>query len=328
MVAYAYHPNAQTLFDAHIKPRAPTFVQGRLQIAQSRVPERTLWSYIIQIAGAMKAAHDQGLPVRMIDVTKVIVTGQNRVRISSCGLADVLTYNPSSPRAAGAPIPTEQIQEDLVMFGKLIMALCCNNVAATSNFGKSLDLVTQHYSADLKNVALFCLSKAGAHKVTPSHFRSSGVLTHVICLLKHIGQLFDMIGSRLLTEMDDLQKYVTNARLVPCTHDLYFNWWHRHSGMDHLEGQLMSELENARLVRLLAKFGFINERPECVPMQPSIIVLLKLPKPGSPETHDGARLGTDTSLSFSVIMSFTRSTSAGDLSSAFHMYFHVSTRYV
>lgn len=212
MVAYAYHPNAQTLFDAHIKPRPPTFVQGRLQIAQSRVPERTLWSYIIQIAGAMKAAHDQGLPVRMIDVTKVIVTGQNRVRISSCGLADVLTYNPSSSsRGPGDPIPTEQIQEDLSMFGNLIMALCCNNVAATSNFGKSLDLVTQHYSADLKNVALFCLSKPGAHKVTSPHVRSSVasywcVLTHAIRLLKHIGQLFDMIGSRLLTEMDDLQK--------------------------------------------------------------------------------------------------------------------------
>jgi len=174
VVAFAYHPNAQTLFDAYIKPRAPTFVQGRLQVAQSHVPERTLWSYIIQIAGAMKAAHDQGLSVRMIDVTKVIVTGQNRVRIGSCGLADVLTYNPSSPPPVpAAPLPAEQIQEDLVMFGKLIMALCCNNVAATSNFGKSLDLVTQHYSADLKNVALFCLSKPGAHKVTPSHFRSS-----------------------------------------------------------------------------------------------------------------------------------------------------------
>ncbi len=34
--------------------------------------------------------------------------------------------------------------------------------------------------------------------------------------------------------------------------------------MDYLEGEMMSELENARLVRLLCKFGFINERPECV----------------------------------------------------------------
>lgn len=220
VVAYTYHPSAQTLYDAHIKPRGPAFVHGRLQPAQAYVPERTLWSYIIQIAGAMKAAHDQGLPVRMIDVTKVIVTGRNRVRISSCGLADVLTYNPTSPsRLPGVPISTEQIQEDLVMFGKLIMALCCNNVAAMSNFGKSLDVITQQYSPDLKNVALFCLSKPGAHK--------------------HIGQLFDMIGSRLLTEMDDLQ-----------------------NGMDYLEGEVMSELENARLVRLLTKFGFINERPE------------------------------------------------------------------
>jgi PAB-dependent poly(A)-specific ribonuclease subunit 3 len=170
VVAYTYHPNAQTLYDAHIKPRAPTFVQGRLQAAQPHVPERTLWSYIIQIAGAMKAAHDQGLPVRMIDVSKVIVTGRNRVRISSCGLADVLTYSPAAPpRVPGVPIPAEQIQEDLVMFGKLIMALCCNNVVATNNFGKSLDVVTQHYSADLKNVALFCLSKPGAHKVTCSY---------------------------------------------------------------------------------------------------------------------------------------------------------------
>lgn len=32
--------------------------------------------------------------------------------------------------------------------------------------------------------------------------------------------------------------------------------------MDRLESEFMSELENARLVRLLCKFGFINERPE------------------------------------------------------------------
>ena len=41
--------------------------------------------------------------------------------------------------------------------------------------------------------------------------------------------------------------------------------------MDNLEGEIMSELENARLVRLPNKFGFINERPEC-----DIILLLKL----------------------------------------------------
>lgn len=36
------------------------------------------------------------------------------------------------------------------------------------------------------------------------------------------------------------------------------------SATDRLEHELLSELENARLVRLLCKFGFINERPEFV----------------------------------------------------------------
>ena len=34
------------------------------------------------------------------------------------------------------------------------------------------------------------------------------------------------------------------------------------SATDRLEAELMSELENGRLVRLLCKLGFINERPE------------------------------------------------------------------
>lgn len=38
--------------------------------------------------------------------------------------------------------------------------------------------------------------------------------------------------------------------------------WSRYA--DQLEGELMSELENGRLVRLMSKLGFINERPEYV----------------------------------------------------------------
>jgi PAB-dependent poly(A)-specific ribonuclease subunit 3 len=34
-----------------------------------------------------------------------------------------------------------------------------------------------------------------------------------------------------------------------------------HSTVDRLEAELMSELESGRLVRLLTKMGFINERP-------------------------------------------------------------------
>lgn len=51
----------------------------------------------------------------------------------------------------------------------------------------------------------------------------------------------------------------------PVTFDeLRCNLFLGHSGTDRLESELVSELENGRLVRLLCKFGFINERPEWV----------------------------------------------------------------
>ena len=103
------------------------------------------------------------------------------IRIASCGLADVLTYNPSiaAPPTPGTPSnggSTNVSQaassvmmllqlEDLSMLGKLIFALCCNNVAAVSNLSKAVDIVSKQYSADLKVLALFCISKPGIHKV-------------------------------------------------------------------------------------------------------------------------------------------------------------------
>jgi len=50
----------------------------QLQSQQQVIPERTLWSYIIQLLSAIKKVHENGQAVRMIDVTKVLVTGQNR----------------------------------------------------------------------------------------------------------------------------------------------------------------------------------------------------------------------------------------------------------
>jgi len=46
------------------------------------------------------------------------------------------------------------------------------------------------------------------------------------------------------------------------TSPVYFYKSNYFSNNDHLEGYLSRELENARLVRLLTKMGFINERPE------------------------------------------------------------------
>ena len=166
------------------KPPSPTYQQtvyyGRhqqrhqqLQNQQQLIPERTLWSYIIQLLSAIKKVHENGQAVRMIDVSKVLVTGQNRfvlfvkltflpltlrsdrVRISSCCIFDVLLF--------GTPQQDITVfqQDDLVKLGRLIFALCTNNVSGSnqSNMQKSLEMMKKVYSVDVQALALFLCSK-------------------------------------------------------------------------------------------------------------------------------------------------------------------------
>lgn len=79
VVSYDYHPNSQTLFDVYMRPRQSAFSLSRFGgTTNTVISEATLWSYIIQIASAMRAAHEAGLAVRMVDPTKILLTGKNR----------------------------------------------------------------------------------------------------------------------------------------------------------------------------------------------------------------------------------------------------------
>lgn len=177
-VVHEYYPNSQSLYEAHVKPKGSTSQNGRAhgQQALMRVPERTLWSYIIQIANAIKTIHDAGLAVRYLDATKIILTGKNRVRLGSCGIVDVLTHD------ARTDLQALQ-QEDMMMLGKLIFVVACNNVNALNNLQKSMEVFNRHYSLDLKKFALFLISNPGQHRT--------------------LANIFEMIGGRILGELDE-----------------------------------------------------------------------------------------------------------------------------
>ncbi|CAO3699148.1 unnamed protein product [Rhizopus microsporus] len=213
---YDYHPCSITLFEAYFTPQAQALLHARLQATGGTalpMPETTLWSFITQIASALKTIHAAGLSARTIDVGKVIMTSKNRLRLSCCGILDVLQYETASQKA-----PYYQ-QEDLLTFGKLIVSLACNSPQSFLNLPQSFEYISTFYSADLKNVVFYLLSKPSS--------------------LKTIDEVIRMIGPRLLHEVNSTQYYT-----------------------DTLESNLGFELENSRLVRLLSKFGFINERPE------------------------------------------------------------------
>ncbi|KIK23323.1 hypothetical protein PISMIDRAFT_29486 [Pisolithus microcarpus 441] len=213
VVCYDYHPDSQSLMELYFRSMSPSILHGQLSAPLGRIPEATLWTYIIQIANAIRAAHEAGLAVRMIDPAKILLTGKNRLRINACGIVDVLLYDTRQDAGLAQ-------QDDLVMFGRLVIALCCGSITALNALPKALEVMSRVYSAEIKTLALYLISKPAPHKT--------------------IAQIMELIGTnRLAREMDEMQ--IAN---------------------DRLETELMSELENGRLVRLLCKFGFINERPE------------------------------------------------------------------
>lgn len=92
---YDYHPHSSTLFDQHLSPQA---VQAALR-NPSRHPhhynphsinERVLWTYVCQLANVIKTVHSAGLAVRTIELSKILVTGKNRLRVNCCSILDVI----------------------------------------------------------------------------------------------------------------------------------------------------------------------------------------------------------------------------------------------
>ena len=81
-----------------------------------------------------------------------------RLRISSCGIVDVMMYD-------GRQDVLALQQEDLSLFGSLILALGCNNLTAANNPAKALDILSKQYSTDLRHLALFLTTKHGPPKV-------------------------------------------------------------------------------------------------------------------------------------------------------------------
>ncbi|KAF3181480.1 PAB-dependent poly(A)-specific ribonuclease subunit 3 [Orbilia oligospora] len=211
---FDYFPLSQTIQDVHFGPNSRYQNRQHANQTQNANTEHMLWSYIVQIASALKTIHAAGLAARVIQPNKILLTNKNRIRINCCSVLDVLNFD------AGRSL-VELQQEDYLAFGRVILAIACNNPHAALNAQKSMDYVSRTYSPELKNFLLYVFNGPA----------SGGPRT--------MEELLGMISFQLVQNFDS---------------SLHQN--------DTLEAQLGGELENGRLVRLLCKFGFINERPE------------------------------------------------------------------
>jgi PAB-dependent poly(A)-specific ribonuclease subunit 3 len=100
---------------------------------------------------------------------------RERIRLNCCGLLDVIAYDGNTNLA-------QYQQEDLINFGQLIVSLACGSLLVGHNMTKSLEYLSRQYSADLKNVVTYLLSKPSSYK--------------------NIDDVISMMGSRMLEEVN------------------------------------------------------------------------------------------------------------------------------
>jgi len=207
---YDYHPGAVTLQQHH-------FARHK----EERIEERVLWSYVIQLSSALRVMHNQGLACRVVHPSKILVTGKNRLRFNCVGVFDMITFD--SANQNHSQMVSRYQQDDLISFGRVIVALACGSliVLQKDHLQSSLDFIARNYSQDLITLVLYLFSQPNAQH------------------MKSVNDLMPFIGARFYHEVDQSKLHA-----------------------DRLEHELSKEMDNGRLLRLVVKLGFINERPE------------------------------------------------------------------
>ncbi|KAI5296587.1 PAB-dependent poly(A)-specific ribonuclease subunit 3 [Ascosphaera acerosa] len=196
---YDYHPLSTTLADHHLGG-ANRFTPGR-HVAPTHIPEQTLWSYVTQIASALKAIHSAGLAARIIDPSKILLTGKNRIRLSACAIHDVVQHDAQRPLA-------ELQNQDLISFGQLILTLGANSQAYINNSAKAMEHFARAYTPQMKNSIWWLL---GVLHPDPAQERSINTFVQGIS-----NQLISTFDSALHMDdqlMSDLSREVENGRL-------------------------------------------------------------------------------------------------------------------
>ncbi|MGH0182614.1 UNVERIFIED_CONTAM: hypothetical protein FKN15_010485 [Acipenser sinensis] len=168
------------------------------------LPESLIWAYIVQLSSALRSIHTAGLACRVMDPTKILITGKTRLRVNCVGIFDVLTFDNSQTNPLA--LMAQYQQADLISLGKVVLALACNSLAGIQreNLQKAMELVSINYSSDLKNLILYLLTEQNR--------------------LRSVNDIMPMIGARFYTQLDasqmrndvieeDLAKEVQNGRL-------------------------------------------------------------------------------------------------------------------
>jgi len=237
---HEYAPNARSLYDVYMN-NFNIISQQQL----NPLPERLVWSLIMQLISIIRAVHSANLACRSSLLPNHIMVTRNptgagnttRVRIGSVGVIDALEFDSRKP--------LEELQNsDMLLLGRLIVGIATRTWIVpqknSSSFtGKSSD------EAQLRS----CIAFMSNHYGNPSPDLTNLVMALLQFNSNNINNskpptIFELCSSAIVSNhaLDELNG--------------------ANSALDMYDTQLCNEYESGRGLRLLMKMGFINERPE------------------------------------------------------------------
>ncbi|KAF4976758.1 hypothetical protein FZEAL_6615 [Fusarium zealandicum] len=189
-----YYPLSKTLVEAHLSSNT---THGSRFHTKSPLGENLLWGYISQIASALQAIHSINLAARCIDPSKIILTHNNRIRLSACSILDVVQFD------ARRSVQDLQ-QEDFIQFGRLLLCLTTNTLPIhLTNMKMSLEQMSRTYSVELRDTILWLLTpqQPPAQKGIEEFVR--GIAGRITSTLDQNLQALDKVNADVMREVEN-----------------------------------------------------------------------------------------------------------------------------
>lgn len=189
-----YFPLSKTLAEVHFAVGSGP--SNRYQ-PKGPIAEPALWSYIAQIANALKAIHAANLAARCVDASKIILTDKNRVRLNACAVLDVVQYEMRRPLR-------ELQQDDLVQFGRTMLCLATSTPSALmTNLNASVEQMSRTYSAELRDTIVWLLTPQQPPAVKSMDEFIRGVAGHIVTAFEESQHSNDQLNAELFRELEN-----------------------------------------------------------------------------------------------------------------------------
>jgi PAB-dependent poly(A)-specific ribonuclease subunit 3 len=218
--------------------------------------EETIWSYVTQLVSAVRAVHRSNMACRTLQMNHILVcpdagsgfdenaaqmmmmmtgvgsergdvlrTNRVRLRINCIGVVDALEFE--------ARKSVQELQmEDMKCLGRIILSLATGTeIGGNANediYNLCQEYMQQHYSSELYNFTVSLLARP-----------RPGRMGMMIVNPPTLDDVCRLIAEYALDEMDS-----------------------SHIVVDGMDQALASEYESGRVLRLMMKLAFVNERPE------------------------------------------------------------------